>query len=118
MAKKVWVLRLADGTHTVELKDRFWSDKREIFVDGVLIKSFTKSSDTDLHHFWVSGHPCVLQRKFQYELYVNRKPVLDEGALLEWTVDEDALRHSIRDSMYGPYIRKLKSLKSKKRKTT
>ena len=102
MAKKVWVLRLEDGTHTVELKHRSWSEKREIFVDGVLVGSFTKSSDAGPQQFTVSGHACLLETP-QYELFVDGTLLLDEEAfwsqasrLERWPLVEAILRDILR----------------------
>ena len=81
MARKVWRFKLADGQHTVELDHGYWSGKREITVDGVPLESSSKIWDTgSVHHFEVSGTPCVLHIKgkalsFDYKLYVNGKLV-------------------------------------------
>lgn len=81
MAKKVWDFRLQDGNHTVELQHGHWRGKKEITVDGVTVESSRKFIETgSMHHFQVSGVPCVLQIKaggftFQCHLYVDGKPV-------------------------------------------
>lgn len=81
MARKVWVFRLDDGNHTVELEHAHWSGRREIIVDGIPLESSRKIIDTgSVHHFQVSGAPCVLHIKagaftFRYNLYVDGKPV-------------------------------------------
>ena len=81
MAKKVWVFRLEDGNHTVELEHGHWSGKRKIIVDGVPLESSRKIIDRgSVHHFQVSGSPCVLHIEsggftFRYNLYVDGKLV-------------------------------------------
>ena len=81
MAKKVWTFKLEDGNHVVELEHGYWSGKRDIIVDGVPLESSSKIWDTgSVHHFKVSGVPCVLRIKggvisFKYDLYVDEKLV-------------------------------------------
>ena len=81
MANKVWVFPLDDGDHTVELEHGHWSGKREITVDGVPLESSRNIIDTgSVHHFQVSGAPCVLHIRasafsYKYSLYVDGKPV-------------------------------------------
>lgn len=79
MSKKIWTFASKDGNHAVELDHGFWSGKREITIDGVPLESSSKIWDTgSVHHFEVSGVPCVLQIKgnllsFKYNLYVDGK---------------------------------------------
>ncbi|MBA7600551.1 hypothetical protein ES703_07607 [subsurface metagenome] len=81
MPKKVWSFELAGGHHTVELNHGYWSGKREITVDGILVERSAKLEDTgSVHDFEVSGVPCVLHIKanwlwlglrFDYKLYIR-----------------------------------------------
>jgi hypothetical protein len=81
MAKKVWSFELADGYHTVRLDHGFLDGRREITVDGIPLETSSRILDTgSVHHFEVSGVPCVLHIKrkafsLDSKLYVNRKPV-------------------------------------------
>lgn len=81
MAKKVWTFEIEGQRHVVGLEHGYWSGKRDIIIDGVPFESASKIYDTgSVHHFNISGVPCVLRIKsklltFDYELYVGGKKV-------------------------------------------
>ncbi|MGB2854194.1 MAG: hypothetical protein WBC55_07070 [Dehalococcoidia bacterium] len=77
MAKKVWTFVVKEQRHVVELEHGYWSGKRDIVIDGVPFESSSKIYDTgSVHHFNISGVPCILRIKsklitFDCELYVG-----------------------------------------------
>ncbi|MFC1904714.1 hypothetical protein ACFLXT_03005 [Chloroflexota bacterium] len=81
MSKKEWSFELADGRHTVELDYGYWSGKREITIDGLPYESSRNIWDTgSVHHFEISGVPCILHIKINgykvsYIFYVDGKIV-------------------------------------------
>lgn len=83
MAKKVWTFKIEGQRHVVVLKHNRWRGNKEIVIDGVPFeRTKTLYDGESLHHFDISGVPCVLDIKygrkltgFTYELFVGRKKV-------------------------------------------
>lgn len=85
MPTRVWTFEVEGKRHVVELEHGYWSGKRDIIIDGVPFEGGGKfihmiADPGSVHHFDISGIPCVLQIKgrllsFGYELYVGGKKV-------------------------------------------
>ncbi len=81
MTQKSWIVEAPDGRHVVELEHGYWSGKRVIKVDGVVIEQGGKLLDTGSEHrFQIGDQPCVLRIKnrmfhFEFELFVDGKLV-------------------------------------------
>lgn len=89
MLGKSWILALRDGSHTVEVKHKPWFGIGVVRADGKLVNVFPAKvlslglSSQPEQHFEVCGVPCLLKVKpgiftYDYELYVNGKPVSPE----------------------------------------
>ena len=82
--KKVWTFEVDGQRHIVELEHSRWRGKKDIIIDGVPFERTQKIYDGEsVHHFDISGVPCVLDIKYTrnkltgytYELYVGGKKV-------------------------------------------
>jgi hypothetical protein len=82
MPKKSWTIQLEDGTHTVELDQRWTTGKRIIRVDGQLAlesKPALVNSGSD-DEFRISTHECILHSRTNgftsnYDLSVDGRSI-------------------------------------------
>lgn len=77
MAKKIWIIKLDDVEHKIELEHGSVSGKRIIYLDGKVIEYiryniFDKGSK---HYFIINNHRCVVlinsEFKFSYDLIID-----------------------------------------------
>ncbi len=81
----VWIFRLYDGKHTLQLQANMVSGKRVIELDGEPILEIPpKFLDVgSSHRFYVSGFPCTLEigsngLTFNHKLWVDGKLIIPE----------------------------------------
>jgi hypothetical protein len=81
MAKKIWIVALEDGQHTIELEHDYISGKRDIRVDGTPIElppgKASYLFDFGSNHFFKIGiHCCIIHIRtngitFKFDLSVD-----------------------------------------------
>ncbi len=92
MAKKVWTFELEGQRHVVEVEHSRWRGQKDIMIDGVPFERTQKicGSGESVHHFDISGVPCVLDIKYTrnkltgytYGLFVSGKKVSERGCAM------------------------------------
>lgn len=85
MATKIWTITLEDGKHQIELEHAYISGKRDITVDGTLIKLPPKSAQSFLdfgsnHPFKIGNHCCIVHIRtngitFSFDLSVDGRSI-------------------------------------------
>ena len=81
MRQRSWTFQDDEGKHTVKVEHGYWSGKRIITLDGVVIHESRKFWDTGSEHrFDAAGRPCVLKIRnspfhYDYELFVDGRLV-------------------------------------------
>ena len=81
MGQRSWTFQGYDAQHTVKVKHGYWSGKRTVTLDGIVIHESRKLWDTGSEHrFDAGGKPCVLKIRnspfhYDYELFVDGKLV-------------------------------------------